>query len=494
MKEINLISLKNANKTLSQELFKSYLNYFSIGIKSSEIEDLKSLIYILQSTSKNQLIFDNYFIGFSIPQIGKEFDLLRIGKEEIVNIELKRTSSEEKILKQLLKNKYYLSFLPKKKYFFTYVSDIEKIFKLNEYNELIEIEVGELCQVLLNQNINKLDNIENLFNPSDYLVSPFNSTNEFINGEYFLTIHQETIKNEILNISNSKKVSFCSIKGKAGSGKTLLTYDIAKEFILLNKNVLIIHCGQLNEGHNKLNKNSNWNIIPAKHINNCDFSKYQIIIIDECQRIYPSQLEIIINEIYKNEGMCVFSYDSKQYLRSWESSNDIEKKLKEISSIKMYELTTKIRTNREISSFINCLFDKTKPKEKHKFSNINLNYFNDYSHAKNYIYQLKNEGWKAINYTPSTKRVFPYENHKIEDENDNSHTIIGQEFDNVIAVIDPYFYYKNNLLSTRNYVEKPYYHPTKMLFQIVTRTRKQLNIIIINNDEVLEHCLSILQN
>lgn len=35
------------------------------------------------------------------------------------------------------------------------------------------------------------------FVPSNYLISPFNSTDEFINGEYFLTTRQQNIKQEI---------------------------------------------------------------------------------------------------------------------------------------------------------------------------------------------------------------------------------------------------------------------------------------------------------
>jgi hypothetical protein len=43
----------------------------------------------------------------------KEFDLLLFGKDCIINIELKSISTEEKIFKQLERNKYYLSFIEK---------------------------------------------------------------------------------------------------------------------------------------------------------------------------------------------------------------------------------------------------------------------------------------------------------------------------------------------------------------------------------------------
>ena len=126
------------------------------------------------------------------------------------------------------------------------------------------------------------------------------------------------------------------------------------------------------------------------------------------------------------------------------------------------------------------------------YSKVELKYFDCYETAKNYITKSRLNNWKVINYTPSKHHNFPYQKFKIDDENDNAHKVIGQEFDNIIAVIDQYFFYNNEKLSTRNYKNKPYYHPTKMLYQIVSRTRKRLKIVIVKNPEILKRCLDIL--
>lgn len=76
-----------------------------------------------------------------------------------------------------------------------YVSSEEKLYYLNNDNELIETNFDDLDQLLSKQKINYVDNFDELFNPSNYLVSPFNSTDEFIKNSYFLTSHQEEIKN-----------------------------------------------------------------------------------------------------------------------------------------------------------------------------------------------------------------------------------------------------------------------------------------------------------
>ena len=489
MKEANLISILSAFKKLNANLFQSYLKYHSINIKDEELNDLEVLVNQLKSLTKKINVFDKYFIGYTIPQIGKEFDLLRIDKESVVNIELKKRSTPEKIKKQLLRNKHYLSFLKKESFYFTYVSEEEKLYSIDNSQNLVESEIRELLTRLASQEVKKIKDIDSYFIPSNYLVSPFNSTIEFMEGKYFLTEHQEEIKNTILTQLKSPDYSIISIKGKAGTGKTLLTYDIAKEVYKRNS-VLIVHCGYLNEGQGILRDDYAWNIVAAKHLLYHDLSKYHLIIIDEAQRIYPDQLWHIISEIKNNSNNCIFSYDGQQTLRIGEINNNIEEKIEKEVTAKPFELTSKIRTNKEVASFIRCLFNKDRPIEKLNYSNIELNYFDDYQEATSFLLQLKSEDWKIINYTPSTYQKLPYEAHKVENEYDNAHTVIGQEFDNVVAVIDEYFYYDGDRLSTGNYM--PYYLPTKMLFQIVSRTRIKLNIVIINNQEILSRCLGIL--
>src|SRR5690606_26365837 len=121
------------------------------------------------------------------PQIGKEFDLIRIGTEFILNIELKCRSTVEKIEKQLKRNKYYLSFLGKKIYGLTFVSDSKQLFTVGENGAISEVSLHYLIAILCSQKVERTIEINSLFNPSNYLVSPFNSTHEFIKNEYFLT-------------------------------------------------------------------------------------------------------------------------------------------------------------------------------------------------------------------------------------------------------------------------------------------------------------------
>ncbi|MFI1773382.1 ATP-binding protein [Thalassobellus citreus] len=492
MKEVNLVSLVQAFKKFDEQLYQKYSEYFRISPKNIELSDLELLKEQIQLVDNEFNLLDKYFFGYTIPQIGKEFDLLRFGENYIVNIELKSINTGDRITKQLIRNKYYLSFLGVETYHYTFVSSEKKLYSIDENNDLVEKEFTELVQILGNQKIKDIINVDNLFNPSNYLISPFNSTKEFIEDKYFLTVQQEDVKRQVIDIISNNDKSFLSICGKAGTGKTLLTYDIAKKYIENNEKVLIIHCGKLNDGHRILNEQYKWDVISIRNLIVDNLSNYSLIILDETQRIYPRQLAYIINHIYSSKGSCIFSYDKQQCLRKGEMRNDIAQYISDNFPAHIFELTKKIRTNKEIASFIIALFNKGRAINKLDRSNIELNYFDNYKDAYKNINSLMEQGWKMVNYTPSSRHTHPYEKFSVGSE-DNAHDVIGQEFDKVVAVIDSYFYYDGNELSTKGYKDKPYYHPTKMLFQIMTRTRKKLNVIIINNNEVMERCLSILE-
>ncbi|EKN69278.1 hypothetical protein BABA_10461 [Neobacillus bataviensis LMG 21833] len=493
LKSVNLLSLVNAANDLSSVVYKMYKENFRIKLKENEIKDIESLVNQLNTHSRNPYIYDGYYSGYTIGQISKEFDLLRFGLSNIINIELKTENTGDRMKEQLLKNKYYLSFIGKEVISFTFVAEEEKLYYIDDNENLIETDFPFLISNLLEQELESIDDIDKMFDPSNYLVSPFNSTEAFLEGRYFLTDHQVNIKKEILSLSNFNAPCYISIEGSAGTGKTLLTYDIAKEYINDSKKVLIFHCGRLNSGHHKLRDNYSWEVSNIKYHESFTLSMYDLIIIDEVQRVFINQIEKFLNNVKSTNAKCIFSYDSQQCLARWEIDWNIPQFIKDQVSPHHFKLSEKIRTNKEIAAFIKNLFDLSKRNPNQDYTNVNVQYFSDYIDARKYMDVLRYNGWKMINYTPSQYTRYPYEDYKSSSE-DTAHLVVGQEFDNVIAVIDQYFYYaENGKLSTRGYPLKPYYHPTKMLYQIVTRTRKKLTVIIIKNEAVLNECLKILK-
>lgn len=490
LRRINIQSLLQANESLKEEGFKGFLKHYGAEIKSAEIEDLRNLVKAFDVLGSNIRILDNYYVGYTIPQIGKEFDLLRFGKECIINIELKKTSAQEKINEQLIRNRYYLSFIGRQIYTFTFISESQVLYFLGDDKHLEQVNVNFLIGLLTNQEIDDIECVDKLFNPSDYLVSPFNSTQKFLNNKYFLTHQQEELKNKIIQSLNLPKAAkFISIIGSAGTGKTLLTYDIAKELLNSQKKPLIIHCGQLNAGHEEL-KRKGWVITQIKHYATYELANYDLIIIDEAQRIYPSQLDSIVERVKLAKGCCIFSHDKLQTLANWEESRDISAKINSINLITQYKLSEKIRTNKEIAAFIKMLFNNKRKIPILNKGNIEINYFNNSKDAKCYLETLDEIKWEILRFTPSLYNKEHHEQYS-KPSNKTSHQVIGQEFDGVAVMIDSFFSYSNE--GELIYKSGVYYHPTKMLFQNITRSRKKLNLVIINNAELLNRCMEILQ-
>ncbi len=487
MKSINILSLVQAKASMDDKLFDDLVSFHKIGINDGEMEDLKQLVETVWGMLENPIHLNNFFVGYTIPQIGKEFDLLRFSDNLVVNIELKRESTEEKIKKQLLRNKYYLSYLERNIYSVTFVSTTGDFFILNEDDELKESSVEELIAVLHAQKSLEIRDLDQEFDPSDYLVSPFNSTDKFINESYFLTNQQENIKSQILKELGKNKTSFISLVGSAGTGKTLLAYDIVKEYMDANS-ALIIHCGQLNAGHAALIKEG-WDIIPIKNIKSRNIVDYDAVFIDEAQRIYKRQYDEIIDDVKAANMNCVFSYDQLQTLSNAESKANIHGEISNLKGLISHKLSEKIRTNKEISNFIKCLFDKNRHIEFTYSGDIDFEYFNKMDDAREYTSSLRRGDWEVVRFTPSQYNT---EHHKkYSDCNcQTSHEIIGQEFDNVVIVLDKFFYYNDS--DSLDYKAYAYYNPVKMLFQNITRTRKKLKLIIIDNEEILGRCMKIL--
>lgn len=496
MKAINLKALIDARESLPQDTFEKYLSLYGITlarqgnndeVKEEELDCLKAFANHFAKEQYRARLLDNFFIGYKIPQIGKEFDLLRINNDNIVSVELKSEASEAKILKQLKRNLFYLKSLNKEVVLFTYVQESDTLYKLTDDANLIRLEdFTSLFDELRKENDEEED-IDKLFNPCNYLISPFNSTERFVEDEYFLTKHQEEIKREILKLVEGDETCFISLTGAAGTGKTLLTYDIAKELRKRERKVLIVHCGLLNKGQKRLKEEYGWDICIGRQISAEILKDFDVVMVDEAQRLKMYQFERIRDNVAGMNKKYIFSYDEKQWINRDEKKLGVLNVILKLPNLKSFNLTNSIRINKEVASFTKLLFDKSKPIEHIDYSNIDLYYFSECDEVIGMAKSLKEKGWMVVNYTPGTYSKFRYQRYCIEDAK-SAHEVIGQEFDNVVAIIDDSFSYDNNKLLAGGSC----YSQRQMLYQILTRTRLRLSIIIFNNEIMMKRCLEIL--
>ena len=324
------------------------------------------------------------------------------------------------------------------------------------------------------------------------MISPINTPERFLKDEYFLTDHQEEIKNKILSGLSNNNIIW-GIQGGAGTGKTLLLYDIAKSLSLHYK-VIIIHSGILADGHRFLNQHlDNVVIIDAKHADKEIISQFEAICVDETQRLYGSALDSIISLInYDCVKCCVFSYDYAQCLSKTEERRNNPERLRQIEGFIEEKLSTRIRTNKVMASFIHSILRLTDvSQEKMKYDCIDIVYANTDQEADKIIEVYQRKGYKFITFTPS-QFVSNVIDHYAQ--NDNSHHVIGQEFDNVVIILDENFSYsKKGILEAKEHPNPDYLFP-KLIYQNITRAREKLCIIVLNNPFMFEILLRIKDN
>ena len=200
MKAINLYILSRYSDA------KNYTKYYGAMSESEkaerysqqEINSLKALVDTLLAAGAKPELFENYFYGFEIPQIGKEFDILKVGNDCLLNIELKSRMDEEKAREQLVKNQFYLRHLSdRKQSFVTFDAQNGRLFELTEERALRPISGKKLIERMEAVTKAYEEGIEKLFSVSHFLVSPLNTPKRFLNGEYFLTLQQQEIKDAI---------------------------------------------------------------------------------------------------------------------------------------------------------------------------------------------------------------------------------------------------------------------------------------------------------
>lgn len=475
---------------------------------------------------------DSFAFGYLIPQIGKEFDLLRFGENYNISIELKSDTTKEEQIKQLRRNKFYLHFLGEGKTRYYNISpDIESYLEYDAINDVInEIVPEDFISVLENQEYNNLnkEEMDKYFKIGNYLVSPFNDTEKFLKGEYFLTSHQETIVSEITNFDSEKKVY--GIKGNPGTGKTLLVYHILKKLRDEGRRAVLIHGANLNAGQEFLNTKC-LEIHQVKDtieiLKKCN--EYDYIIIDEGQRLRGNfndlgtqwgQLAEVIN---KSNTKVVISMDSRQILsrsEDGEKSRILYENIKKYDKGIVFSLKDKFRYNKEMGDFIKLILshpaDDTQiekiPNNNH---NIQLKYFETRDDADKYLKSRKREAsrgdaasWQVLNYTKSNKS-YRTRREGLDSMNNiglNSHAVIGQEFDNVIIQMDKNFSYqiiettfdkdgeKIKKLTERLTYSENYYPLKEMFYQDITRTREKLQLVIIENFTLFEKISSFLES
>ena len=174
MRSISIYALTRNQNTDSLSKLERQLSgreYF-LKIREWELQSMKALVRQLES-HMTKVCSLRFFYSYQIPKLGKEFDLLQIKDDQIINIELKSGAvSEEAIRKQLMQNRYYLSVLGRSIQSYTYISSQNRLVRLTNHDHIAEADWTELCGSLQKESSDYQGNIDDLFQAELYLISP----------------------------------------------------------------------------------------------------------------------------------------------------------------------------------------------------------------------------------------------------------------------------------------------------------------------------------
>ena len=455
------------------------------AVKEHEARSVVRLVGALHACgAQSPRCFEGFVFSFRIPQISSEFDLLKICDGAVVDIELKiEDVGTSRIEHQLTRNRYYLAPLERTTYTFTYVVDTNQLFEMDADGILRISEMSRLAEVLGSLGRPFDGRVEDLFKVSNYLVSPLNDTDRFLEGSYFLTNHQAQIKASFraacAHAAGGQPVVFL-VYGAAGTGKSLLVYDLAKSLEVEGK-VCVVHCGLLCEGHELLNeRQDHFRVISAKGMEHVDLAAYGAVLVDEAQRLWPSQLERMVRLATEHKLPLYLSLGRRQVIREDSVARDAERIVRGLcAQVSVWELSRKIRTNRALADFIRALFGIPGHPKTVATRDVKVSCADGAVGAAALVEAYRSEGYQYIAYTDPTSGERSLDEIEVSGCPCASE-VVGQEFDRVVMVVGARFSAPNNTFYQQ------------LLFQGLTRARNQIALVVLDNPALLARLLELL--
>ena len=366
----------------------------ALKMREWELDSLKRLVEQLE-TQMPDVCGLRFFYSFQIPRLGKEFDLLQIKEDQIVNIELKsEVVSEEAMRRQLLQNRYYLSVLGKPIRSYTYISSQNRLVRLTNHDHLADTGWEQLCSELQNESEDYKGDAEALFQAELFLISPLTEPSRFLKKEYFLTAQQRDIERQILKKIRLDKTGFYWFRGLPGTGKTLLLYDMAMK-LSVRQQVCMIHCGEAGEQWKVLHER----LRRVKYLSDREIvpdilAGASAILVDEAHLLSREKLEYVLQHCGNHP--VIFSSDCEDMISPEEMDRGTVQTLEQLSGIQSFRLTNRIRTNAELSSFIQNMICLPERKMGRRFPHVTVLYANDDREAELLLRDAQNQKYEVL--------------------------------------------------------------------------------------------------
>ncbi len=434
-----------------------------LKVRAWEINSMRALVDQLEKYMP-EVYRLRLFYSFQILRLGKEFDLLQVKKNQIVNIELKSGAvSEDAIRRQLIQNRYYLAILGRPVRSYTYISSQNRLVRLTNHDHIVEAEWEQLCAELQEKSADFSGDLEDLFQAEWYLISPLTQPERFLKKEYFLTAQQKDIERQILKSIRIKRGGYYHFSGLPGTGKTLLLYDIAMK-LSGRQMVCIIHCGASGQEWKRLHERLRrivW-VSDSQITAEMRLDEYGTVLVDEAHLLDKETLENIVEAAGKRP--VIFTSDCEDQLSPEEVDQSVKLGIAKLPEIQTFRLTNRIRTNEEISSFVQNMMHIPDYKSGRRFPHVTVFYANDDQEAANLIQDAKKQGYQ----------------HLLESE------VAEKAYDSVAIILDGnYFYDSKKYLRSKK-------RTVRNLFHQLNSAKEKLMLIVKDNEPFYAMLLGLL--
>ena len=447
---INFKYLKNKDK---QNVI-DYLKYN--GASRFDNDDAEGLLALIENLSDSNQ--NGFVVSYMIERICKEFDVLKIGDSSIVNVEIKLSNRADKIEQarqnyKLLKQKYTEYDIN----VYSYVKNGNKIFKYNPSSDNLE----ESNSDELNSDLSKIVHYE-MPDINIDIKSVYKDPKFFLESQYILSKSQEDIKNKILK----KKAGVFAVSGCGGTGKSLLALDIYKTLKTDKKVIFVAPFAKDRIIDSSLLKSVNFRMAAYFPL---DSEQYDVVIIDEAQRLGKKHLEKI-REVCK---YLILFYDECQDV---DDINQIEDFIKEISNdLEKAKINQVIRNDSSIDRYARkiCGLRKSSLEDK-KFdpTKIEIYMYDEFLKKRSEFkyYKMISPTKSKISSYPSCikncqEQTCEYLKNKII--SDIVHFEIGREYDKVLIYLCKGYCVENGRIS--NKLQVCYGNVQKQLYTIISR-------------------------
>lgn len=336
---VNLTDLKN--KELNQ--IKNILN--QKGITKFDKNDINSILKLIENLNPDNL--KDYNLSYVIKRMDKELDIVKINKNTIINIEMKKKIKD---VQQCIDNyKIFSTFYPKHQlYIFCYTADNNTIHILDQKQNILKLS-----------NFQELNSKLALIPKGDLLeinfeVEPvYKDATHFLNDNYFLSNSQKTTKERIKK-SLAKAII---IQGRAGVGKSLLALDLYKEYVSKKRTVYL--CPFKKDDIIDIKLRDKYLIQTVRDFRTTK-KKYTCIIVDEAQRLSSND----IKELEKRCEQLILFGDLSQNI---DGENDLEEYLKSQKDRDIFNMHQIIRTDDTFETFARDILNMPQTLKKNDF-------------------------------------------------------------------------------------------------------------------------------